>query len=241
MTGEQRVGAPDSGVARGRHGQLVGWGVVGVIAQGAFIAGWLVAESWQGPRYNPLQDSISDLQAATAPHVWFPIACFALGGLGTFGFAVFGLRPALGAAGKVAAHAPWLLAVSALALGNSFPLIPCRLSDPGCNAHHQLFSAGGMTDAIVSGVAFAFLVITPFPMWRRLAVLPQWRRLKPVMMAARIVGPICFILLAATSGNGFTERLLVTVCVLWVLALAVNLIRTTRHPFHAEDQPSART
>lgn len=106
------------------QGRWLAWGVVGVSAQVLFTAGWLIAETWQGPRYSPIQDSISDMQARTAPHVWFPIACFALGALGTFGFVMFGLRPALGGAGKIAAFAPWMLAFAALALGNSFPLIP---------------------------------------------------------------------------------------------------------------------
>ncbi len=59
------------------------------------MAGWTVAETWQGPRYSPVRDTISDLQAATATHVWSPIVCFAAGGLGTFCFAVFGLRRAV--------------------------------------------------------------------------------------------------------------------------------------------------
>ena len=151
-------------------------GVVGLIAQASFMVGWLVAETWQGPRYSLVKHSISDLQAATAPHAWFPITCFAIGGLGTFAFATFGLRPALSAAGTTAAYAPWLLGLAALALGNSFPQIPCRLADPGCSPHHQLHSPGGMTDAIVSGAAFLVLVLTPFPMWRRLALLPMSSR-----------------------------------------------------------------
>ena len=142
-----------------------------------------------GGLYSPVKYSISDLQAASAPHAWFPIACFALGGLGTFAFVVFGLRPALAGAGTVAAYVPWMLAVSALALGNSFPQVPCRLADPGCTANYQLHSAGGLTDAIVASIAFAVLTITPFPLWRRLAALPQWRRLRPVMMAAGVLGP----------------------------------------------------
>jgi hypothetical protein len=83
----------------------------------------------------------------------------------------------------------WMLAFSALALGNTFPLLPFRLVDPGATAHAQLFSGGRMTDAIVSSIGFIVLIITPFPLWRRLAAVPEWRRLKPVMMAARIVGP----------------------------------------------------
>ena len=96
------------------------------------------------------------------------------GGLGTFAFVVFGLRPALAGAGSIAAYAPWMLAVSALAPGNSFPQIPCRLADPGCTANYQLQSAGGLTDAVVASTAFAVLAITPFPLWRRFAVNGQF-------------------------------------------------------------------
>ena len=203
-----------------------------MIAQAAFTAGWLIADTWQGPRYSPVNDTISDLQAATAPHAWFAIACFAVGGLGTFGFVVFGLRPALARAGKAARYAPWMLAFSALALGNSFPLIPCRLADPGCTAHHQLVSPGGLTDAIVASVAFLVLALTPFPLWRRLKVLPQWQRLKPVMMTARVIGPACYLLLAISSSagtaEGLMERILATSCVLWMCALAVTLISVSR-------------
>jgi Protein of unknown function (DUF998) len=219
---------------RSAAGQWLVWGLVGVIAQVVFTAGWVITETWQGPRYGPIQDSISDMQASTAPHVWFPIVCFAVGALGTFGFVVFGLRPALAGAGKLAAKSPWMLAIAALALGNSFPLIPCRLSDPGCTANAQLLSAGGLTDAIVAGLAFLVLDIVPFPLWRRMAVLPGWRRLKPVMFAARVIGPVLYLLLAVSTNMssmpaaGLIERLLATTCVLWIGALAVNLIVESR-------------
>lgn len=211
-----------------RHG--LAWGVVGVIAQLVFTAGWVVSEAWQGPHYSLVNDTISDMQARTAPNVWFPVACFALAGIGTFCFAVFGLRPALAKAGTVAWYAPWLLACAALALGNSFPLIPCQLSNPGCTALYQANSPGGMTDSIVSGLAFLVLVIIPFPLWRRLAVEPQWRRLRPVIIGALVVGPILFVLLAVSSSQaampaiGLIERSLAITVVLWIGALGVNLI-----------------
>jgi hypothetical protein len=207
------------------------------MAQVAFTAGWVVTESWQGPNYSPVRDTISDMQASTAPHVWFPIASFALAAVATFAFVVFGLRPALAGAGKRARFAPWMLACSALALGNSFPLIPCRLSDPGCSPSFQLNSPGGLTDAIVSGLAFFLLVITPFPLWRRLATLPGWRRLRPVLLVPTVTGPILFVLLAISSSDasmpalGLIERVLAATCSLWISALAVNLmIESRREP-----------
>jgi len=216
------------------------WGVVGVVAQVVFTAGWVIAETWQGPRYGLIQDTISDMQARTAPHVWFPIVCFAVGGLGTFGFAVFGLRPVLSGAGKFVALSPWLIGISALALGNSFPLIPCRLSDPGCTATVQLFSPGGLTDAVVAGLALFVLAFTPGPLGRRLGTLPSWRRVRPVMMAARVVCPVSYLLLAVASSIasmpavGLIERLLAASCSLWIGALAANLIIESRRHVSGE-------
>jgi hypothetical protein len=222
--------------ARPGSGHAFAWGVVGVASQVVFTAGWVIAETWQGPKYSPVADTISDLQARTAPDVWFPITCFAIGALGTFGFAVFGLRPALAGAGKIAAYSPWLLAICALAIGNSFPLIPCRLSDPGCTANVQLLSPGGLTDAIVAGLAFLGLALTPLPLGRRIAALPSWRRLAPVTRVARIACPVSYLMLAISTSVasmpavGLIERVLATSCVLWIGALAVNLIVVSRRP-----------
>jgi hypothetical protein len=232
----QRTGGPVQ--PAGDH--LFIWGLVGVLAMVIFNAGWLIAETWQGPTYSPIADTISDMQAQTAPHVWFPIACFALGALGGFGFALFGLRPALAGAGKVAVKAPWLLAFALLALGNSFPLIPCRLSDAGCTAAVQLASPGGLTDAIVAGLAFFVLAFLPYPLWHRLELLHGWRQLKPVMFAARVICPVAWILLALSSNLpgmpavGLIERVLAAGCSLWVGALALTLIIESRHTGSAE-------
>ncbi|MGC1184484.1 MAG: DUF998 domain-containing protein [Candidatus Dormiibacterota bacterium] len=205
--------------------------MVGVAAQTAFTVGWVITETWQGHNYNPINDTISDMQAANAPHVWFPIVCFALGSTGTFTFVVFGLRPALSKAGKVAAFAPWTLAIAGLAIGNSFPLIPCQIA-PSCSASHQLNSPGGITDAVVATIAFLVLALTPVPLWRRLRVLPEWRHLKPVMLAASVLGPVSFVLLGVASSTnvaeGLAERTLTTVCVLWIAALALTLVSNAR-------------
>jgi hypothetical protein len=215
-----------------RARNLIAYGVVGLIAQAAFMAGWLVTETWQRPGYSAVSDTISDMQAATAPHVWFPVACFALGSLGTFCFAVFGLRPALAAAGDVGTHAVWMLALAGLAIGNSFPLIPCELPAPGCTVHQQLYSPGGLTDATVATAAFLVLVFTPAQFRKRLAVLPAWRHLVPAMTAARVICPLSFTLLSVAwltgTAEGLAERVLATSCVLWISSLAVTLIVVSR-------------
>lgn len=233
MTGGQvHAAGRRPGLARGSH--LRAWGVLGVIAQVAFVAGWLIAETWQGPHYSVVTDTISDMEAVTAPHAWFPIACFAVGGAGTFCFAVFGLRPALAGAGRTAAYGPWLLALAGLAVGNPFPLIPCELPAPGCTAHQQLYSPGGMTDAIVATAALLVLAFTPRPLWERMKVLPEWRRLRPVMTTARVACPLCFILLSVASlagtAAGLAERALAASLTLWIGALAVRLICVSGRP-----------
>jgi hypothetical protein len=230
-------------VAAPKNHHYFAWGLIGICAQILFTAGWVVTETWQGPHYSPIANSISDMQAQTAPHVWFPVASFALAGIGTFAFVVFGLRPALAAAGKTGQAGLWMLAAAGLAIGNSFPLIPCRLSDPGCTAAFQLNSPGGLTDAVVASLAFLVLVLAPFPIGRRLAVLPEWRQLRPVVIAARVLGPGCFLLLAISSSLtsmpalGLIERALSTTCVLWIFALAVTLARQARR---IESRPLTR-
>jgi hypothetical membrane protein len=216
------------GLERRRRPQALTWGVIGLLAQVVFAAGWVIAETWQGPRYSPVTDTISDLQAATAPHVWFPVLCFALGGLGTFGFALFGLRPALAGVSWAAA---WKIGLSGLALGNSFPLIPCQLSAHACTATSQLLSVGGLTDALLSGVALWVLAITPFPLARRVTSLPGWKSLKPILLVAGVVTPALYGLLAIAlftgAAQGIAERVLVVVCQLWICLLAGNLIRVS--------------
>jgi len=64
----QRTGGP----VQQASGHMFIWGLVGVLAMVIFNAGWLIAETWQGPSYSPIADTISDMQAQTAPHVWFP-------------------------------------------------------------------------------------------------------------------------------------------------------------------------
>jgi hypothetical protein len=194
----------------------------------AFATGWLVAETWQGPRYSPWTDTISDLQAATAPHVWFPIACFAIGGVSGLGFAVFGLRSAWAGA---APSAPWRIGLSCLALGNSFPLLPCQVSAAGCTATAQLLSPGGLTDAILSSAALWVLATTPLSLARRLRSLPEWMGLSVALLVAGVAATAAYALLAVSvfSGvlEGLAERVLIGLCQLWVGGLAVALIRSS--------------
>jgi len=54
MTGGQGIVITGSVAGRSRDGRLLAWGVAGLTAQAAFMAGSLIAETWQCPRYSPI-------------------------------------------------------------------------------------------------------------------------------------------------------------------------------------------
>ena len=53
---------------------------MGLVAQIAFVASWLIAASWQGPHYSSLEHSISDMYAVGAPYGAFLVVVFTLCG-----------------------------------------------------------------------------------------------------------------------------------------------------------------
>jgi hypothetical protein len=206
------------------------WAAAGLAAQLIFTLGWLLADRWQGAGYSAARYTISDETALGAPHAWFLIGCQLLAGTMTIGFALLGLRPALAAAGPVARYAPWMLAVGALAYLVIWPRLPCRLADAGCSVHEHLASVGGLTDAIGSGLLIGVLVMTPFPLWRRLRVLPRWQGARPVMVAARLLGP-ALVIAAAVQGpyapgaqEGILERALALLTAAWICTLAAIIV-----------------
>jgi hypothetical protein len=121
---------------------------------------------------------------------------------------------------RLPSNAPWMLALSALALGNSFPLIPCSAAITGCTLHRQLTSPDGVTDAGVAGAALSVLAFTPSPLWQRVRLLPSWQVVKPVLAPACVVCSVLFALLVVSSltgtDQGLAERALVTSCLVWV-------------------------
>ena len=89
-----------------------------LVAQVAFVASWLIAASWQGPRYSVLAHSISDMYAVSAPYAIFLVVVFTLCGAATILFAWLSLRSALRPAGWTATVGSVLLALSIYGLGD---------------------------------------------------------------------------------------------------------------------------
>jgi hypothetical protein len=213
-----------------RRGIVAGY--AGLLAQAVFTAGWLAAQAWQPPGYSPVKDTISDLMARTAPHALAPLVTLMLAGAGTAFFALAGLRPALAAAGRVAPYAPWLLAFSALGLGNllSFAQIPCQ-AGVDCTPHQALSGFGGTVDATGGALAAVMVVVTPFPMARRMRNVAGWQQmaLPSLLAGAAMLACLVTMDLGATGPvPGLAERAGATIGAIWAAVLAANLIRVSR-------------
>jgi len=212
---------------------LTAFGVIGLVSQILFMAGWLIPASWQPRGYSVVRDTISDLMARTAPHAEVPVTLLIAAGIGTMLFALLGLRPALRAAGRTAFYAPWMLAFSALGFGNvlSFLQIPCQTGV--CGPHQAASTFAGAQDVIGGVVVVTLLAISPFPMSRRLKETPGWQRLGGPSQLTGLAVMACFIafgLHSTAAIHGLLERGVATIGSGWTAVLAVHLIRTARQP-----------
>ena len=93
MTGGMDARSP--GVGRSHEAGVRGWALGALVAQVAFVSSWLIAASWQGPRYSVLAHSISDMYAVGAPNGAFLVVVISLCGAATILFAWLSLRPSL--------------------------------------------------------------------------------------------------------------------------------------------------
>src|SRR5690348_4461494 len=104
---------------------------VAAVAQVVFVASFLIAATWQGPRYDPMTQSISDMYAVTAPNAAFLVVAFTLCGLATVLFAALSVWPTLRNAGWPAAVGAALLGLSIAGLGDllsPFEQLACRMA-----------------------------------------------------------------------------------------------------------------
>ncbi|MFN8077518.1 MAG: DUF998 domain-containing protein [Kineosporiaceae bacterium] len=205
------------------------WGAwLGVGAQVVFVTAFLVAALWQGPRYDPVAHTISDMYAVTAPHGAALAWVLALCGLATVVFALGALAPALsgtGARGRVGAV---LVAVSILGLGDLLSPLEreaCRLADPGCTESDQLANLGGVLDGVLSSLGLAALIAAAFVLAGPVARLSGPAAGK----AVRATGAALIVLVLATvlipGAGGLMERLLAGAAAAFVAGLGVVVLR----------------
>ncbi len=213
------------------------WAWVAIVAQVAFVAAWLAAGLWQGSRYSVITDSISDMSAHGAPHAHFLVVVFTDAGAATILFALFSLRPALRAGGRLALAGSVLLALSIAGLGNLLSQaerMACRISDPGCTTTIQLSNVGGKMDSIISTVGAVLLVVAGFLLAAAMRRIPSWQAwTRPVLWTSVLLLALLLatVLTGGTSAGqgGLFERLFAGAGAAAIAILAVGVLRRARH------------
>lgn len=210
------------------------WAWLGLAAQAVFVATWLVAAFWQGPRYSVIAHTISDLYAVTAPHGAFLVVVLSFCGAATVGFALRSVWSALHAGGWRAATGSILLALSIVGLGNLLSpaeRLACRMADPGCTATRQLSNTGGQLDNIISSLGLLVLIIAAFFLaaaMRRAHGWEGWAR--PTRWTAVLI-TVFGVASVLTQGAGYTglfERLVAALGAAGLAVLAIGVLRRTR-------------
>jgi hypothetical protein len=210
------------------------WAWVAIAAQVLFVASWLAAASWQGPRYNVLAHSISDMYAVTAPHGSFLVVVFTDCGAATILFALFSVWPSLRAGGRAAAAGSALLALSVAGLGDLLSpaeRLACRMADPGCTTARALSSSGGKLDDALTSIGVLALVAAGFCLAHAMRRIPSWRAwARPVRWTAVLLLALAIAdALTQNSGlSGLFERLVAATAAAAIAALAVGILRRAR-------------
>ena len=208
------------------------WAWVAIAAQVLFVASWLVAASWQGPRYSVLAHSISDMYAVTAPHASFLIVAFTDCGAATILFALFSVRPVLRPGGRAATVGSALLALSVAGLGNLLTpaeRLACRMADPGCTATKALSNSGGKLDDILTTGGLLLLVAAGFFLAHAMQRIPGWQAwARPARWIAVLILALTIADVADSGLNGLFERLVAATGAAALTALAVGILRRPR-------------
>lgn len=216
------------------------WAWAGLAGQVLFVASWLLAAAWQGPRYSSLDHTISDMYAVGAPAGLFLVVVLTLCGLATILFAWLAVRPVLRPGGRAATVGAALLALSIFGVGDllsPFEREGCRLADPGCTGADQMANAGGKLDSTISTIGIFLFLATAFVLAAAMRRIPEWRGWA---WPARWVGITFAVLLVAVVAaepaglGGLSERLLAA---FGAAALAALAYRIARSPSPHSPQP----
>lgn len=216
-----------------------------VVAQVVFVASFLIAGTWQGPRYNAMTQSMSDMYADTAPNGAFLVVAFTFCGLATVLFAGICVWPTLRRAGWSAAVGAALLGLSIAGLGDllsPFERLACRMADPGCTYDAQAATPGGALDNNLSFIGIVLFALAPFFLAEAMRRLPEWKgwawptRFAGFTFIALFV--IDTVVYAMNGPQGLFERLLATSAAVSIGALAWR-IATMRATDRASIAPAA--
>jgi hypothetical protein len=205
---------------------------VGIAAQVLFVASWLVAASWQGPRYSVLAHSISEMYAVTAPHAMFLVIVITICGAATIWFTIRSVWPALRPGGRAAVVGSSLLVLSVAGVGDlltPFERVACRMADPGCTAARMVSNSGGKMDDILSTVGVLLFVLAAFFLASAMRRMPGWQTwARPARWTAVLVLILMVADVADSRLSGLFERLVAVTMAAALTALAAGTLRRSR-------------
>jgi len=225
--------------ARDRSASIRRWAWVCIAAQVLFVASWLVAASWQGPRYSILAHSISDMYAVTAPHGIFLVIVLTICGAATMWFALRSVWPVLRPGGWTATVGCALLALSILGLGDlltPFERLACRAADPGCTTARAISNSGGKLDDALSSIGLLLLVLAGFFLAAAMRRIPGWRAWAwPARWTAVLIFALTIADAVGSGLSGLIERLLAAAAAAGVAALAIGILRLDNGSFSSPE------
>jgi Protein of unknown function (DUF998) len=190
-----------------------------VVATTEFVICMAVAASHYGPpAYNPITDSISDLQAVNCGTFQGAQVCSPLHTLANLSVAMLGLSIAIGS----------LFLRGALPGGRRGDLAICLLVIAGLAAFANAFTPEDVTltgDTVTAIIAFIGANFGLIQIGRAMSTEAVWRSYRLLSQALGTVGIAALILdglgLARVIGMGMTEWLIVAPILIWAPAIGL--------------------
>jgi hypothetical protein len=205
---------------------------VGISTQVLFVASFLAAAAWQGPRYSILKHSISEMYAVTAPHPLFLLIVITLCGAATILFTLRAVWPALRPGGWAATVGSALLALSAVGFGDlltPFERVACRMADPGCTTAKMVSNSGGKLDGNLTTIGVALFVLAGFFLAAAMRRIPSWQAwARPARWIAVLILVLAIADFADSGLGGLFERLVSAIGAAALAAFAVGIMHRAR-------------
>lgn len=208
--------------------------IAAFVAQLLFLLAWLLAPLWQGPAYNVVAHSISDLYAVTAPGGLVLVVVFTITGAVTILFALLVVLRTFRSAGWSAIVGSILLALSVFGLGDlltAFERLACRLVDPGCTAASQLSNVGGKLDTILTTTGIGLFIAAAVFLSVAMAKVEGWSSW--VWPTRAVAAAVLAVFLAddallGSGLDGILERVLAALGAVSIAVLAAEIARARK-------------
>ena len=201
----------------------------GIAGPAAFTAAW-VAGTLRQSGYSVAEEHLSGLAAPDARDPELMLAGFLALGVCTTAFGG-ALRDALGGPGR-AGPGPWLVRCAGMATVAAGLLRRDRmlLHPPGGGAGASWHNQG---HDLASGVAYAALLAAPLLLAARFGADPAWARLRALALATSLVTAALLAVFwseVLEPWNGIVQRVVVTIPLAFMAALAVHLLAQDQEP-----------